>query len=484
MCTSHDLQHGQHDDGLNRDGDELAGLSGFVILRLSRQLAAGDGPDLREHLKALQLGSLDEYLDELKQPPTRRVITSLEPRVLLQLEEQTMNSSRPPLNSLARYWRIDGRGLGQPVEELVQRFSQLEGVELAYAEMIVSDPTVNAAIDPLNAQQGYLDAAPNGIDARWAWMQPSGKGQGVGVVDVEMGWRIRHEDLRSKAPTLIRNGPAHLINRDGTGGYIGHHGTAVMGVIAAGDNDHGVIGIAPSLGSLRAASIFDGVDAVHVADALTAAWQSMAGGDVLVLEVQRGVGPHALPTETDTVDFDAIRLATLHGVIVVEAAGNGDHNLNEWRDETGRRRLFRGHPDFLEMDSGAIMVGACQSAVVDGIGHARFPTSNYGSRIDCYAWGENVTTSGYDDASPDTSYTSSFNGTSSATAIITGAAVLTQSMNRAKTRNPLSPDQMRNILSNRATGTPQSTSPPAPPGNIGSMPDLQRIGMNVLGRIR
>ena len=43
-------------------------------------------------------------------------------------------------------------------------------------------------------------------------------------------------------------------------------------------------------------------------------------GDVLLLEVQRSY----LPTEVDDADFDAIRLAVAHGIVVVEAAGNGD----------------------------------------------------------------------------------------------------------------------------------------------------------------
>ncbi|MEA2233250.1 MAG: serine protease [Solirubrobacteraceae bacterium] len=493
MHTSHDQQHHQHHDALDHErGACDDGLSGFVILRLARELEPGDSRDLLEHSQELQLHSLAELLDALGQPPTRRVITSLEPGELLELEEQAMNTPLRPLNSLTRYWRIDTRGLAQPIDELVQRFSQLDGVELAYAEMVVSDPAARAITvtrNPLSAWQDYLKKAPIGINARWAWTKPGGKGNRVRVADIEQGWRLRHEDLRGKAPTLIPNPNGHvpLINRDGTGGYIGHHGAAVMGVIAADDNDRGIIGIAPMLDSLLAAPIYDAMDAVHVADALTNASKATSSGDVLLLEVQRGLDEDALPTETDSADFDAIRLATSHGRIVIEAAGNGNSNLDEWRDvTTKRRRLSRDDLDF--EDSGAIMVGACQSAlaavVIDDdhstLGHARALTSNYGSRIDCYAWGENVTTSGYDGPSPDTAYTLGFGGTSSAAAIIAGAAVLTQSMHRAKTPTPkeLWAIAMRSILSNGATGTLQST---LPTGTIGSMPDLQQIATQVLG---
>jgi hypothetical protein len=211
------------------------------------------------------------------------VITSVDPDELLKMEEEAAGSRFRPLNSLTRYWRVDVRGLVEPLENLVKRFAQVSGVETAYAEMVVSDPVVNAADDPFNAQQGYENAAPQGIDARWAWTQTGGEGQGVGVVDLEQGWRLGHEDLASKAPTLIFN-----VNRDGVGTYVGNHGTAVLGEIAADDNTRGVVGIAPSLASLRVTSYFDGVTAVHVADAAIAALPTMNAGDVLLMEVQRG----------------------------------------------------------------------------------------------------------------------------------------------------------------------------------------------------
>ena len=149
------------------------------------------------------------------------------------------------------------------------------------------------------------------------------------MVDLEQGWRLGHEDLAGKAPTLIFNS-----NRDGVGGDVGNHGTAVMGEIAADDNTRGVVGIAPSVASLRATSHFDGTTALHVADAAIAALPSMNAGDVLLLEVQRGA--QLLPTETDIGDFDAVRLASARGIIVVEAAGNGNMDLDAWTDGAGR----------------------------------------------------------------------------------------------------------------------------------------------------
>lgn len=461
---------------LDVDVDQLGdGHSGFVIVRLSRDLAVDQSKDLRSYAEKKKLGALVELLAALGNPPTRRLISSVSPSKLLEMEKEAARGPWRPFNSLTQYWRVDLRDRAESIHELAQRFGRLSGVELAYAEMVVSDPVVNAADDTFNAQQNYLDAAPTGIDARWAWTQAGGEGQGIGVVDLEQGWRLAHEDYAGKAPTLIFNQ-----NRDGNGGYVGNHGTAVMGVVAADDNTRGVIGIAPSVASLRATSHWDGATALHVADAIVAAVPTMAAGHILLLEVQRGA--LLLPTETDVGDFDAIRLAVARGIMIVEAAGNGSNDLDAFTDAGGRFRLRRGHVDF--RDSGAIMVGAALSPLVNGNSHARAGFSNFGTRIDCYGWGENVTTCGYGDltpmAGPDADYTATFNGTSSASPIVVGAAALTQSMYRQATGTMLSPGQMRAILANPANGTPQSMTVA---GAIGVMPNLRQIGQVALGLV-
>lgn len=50
-------------------------------------------------------------------------------------------------------------------------------------------------MNPRNTNQGYLDAAPAGIDARYAWGFPGGDGMGANMVDMEQGWNLNHEDL-------------------------------------------------------------------------------------------------------------------------------------------------------------------------------------------------------------------------------------------------------------------------------------------------
>jgi hypothetical protein len=73
-------------------------------------------------------------------------------------------------------------------------------------------------------------------------------------------------------------------------------------------------------------------------------------------------------------------------------------------------------------------------------------------------------------------YTSSFNGTSAAAAIIAGAALVVQSLAKTHLGRHLRPDELRNILSDPDRGTP----PDSPDRmRIGVMPDLRRIATEV-----
>lgn len=437
--------------------------SGFIIVRLSRELPACDVDDLREVAHKLDLRELVSLLDQYDLA-ARRVVRAIRPEELRKLEAEAAQTELPPLHSLASYWRLDARHRTEAVEEIIKRLGAVYGVERAYRELAASDPQVNAANDPYNGDQDYEDAAPIGIGARWAWTQPNGEGAGVAVVDIEQGWYLNHEDLVGVGPTLI-----HGDNHSGIGGYRGDHGTAVLGEIVGQDNTVGVVGVAPGVTSVRVASHYDSATDTtgHVADAIIAAIGVLAVGDVILLEIQRNY----YPTETDDADFDAIRLAVAHGILVVEAAGNGDHDLDAYVDAAGDHILRSGDPDFRE--SGAIMVGACESAAT----HDRWEWSNYGARIDCFGWGEDIVSCGYGDldnggGNDNRKYTDTFGGTSGASPMIVGAAMILQGMYEATTGVRLSPGQMRWLLSNPATGTAQGAGRA---GDIGVMPDLNAI---------
>lgn len=343
-------------------------------------------------------------------------------------------------------------------DALVKMLRANELVESAYVMRPGSPPLVNSTDDPRAANQGYLDASPNGIDARFAWPFAGGDGAGIGFVDVEQGWNLNHEDLSAAAITLM----------SGVNNAYPWHGTSVLGEIAMVDNALGGVGIAPSATG-RVISQWRTAASYNTADAILAAAAGMAFGDVMLLEAQEYDpvgGLYYWPVEIADATYDAIRLSTALGIVVVEAGCNGGYDLDTYVNAGGHRIFDRGSADF--RDSGAIMVGAASSAAP----HTRLGFSNHGSRIDCYAWGENIDTTSTNNAGTDnTLYTTGFGGTSGASPIIVGAALILQGMSEATLHYRFSPRELRNLLT-AASGTPSSN--PAV-DRIGIMPNLQAI---------
>ncbi|HSF38886.1 MAG TPA: S8 family serine peptidase [Thermoanaerobaculia bacterium] len=500
--------------------------SGFVVVRMAEGIGA-DSPaaslwhlaeehqpkltGLREVLEsAVEAGKAEPVLGELSaglEPPSgvlaSRALVELQGpadekcspprplplprdeslRLIREMEKKAATTAFPPLHSLTSYWRLDLREHPGLVEKVVAGLNRLAEVDLAYRELAAGDPQLAGTAGRHFAEdQGYLDDAPVGIGAFWALESLNGTASStpkVTLCDLEQGWNTGHQEL-----TSLPSSPFFGANRASDEGRPGHHGTAVLGQLAA--MGQRIKGVAADLGQFVLASHYrskDGTDLPgtngHVAEAIAQALKPDPGtqlpllreGSILLLEVQRGL----LPTEIDEADFDAIRLASAHGVIVVEAAGNGGFDLDAYTDPVTRRSLRRGAPGF--RDSGAILVGAARASLP----HDRAPFSNYGSRLDCFGWGEAVTTCGYGDlaGTVDTDfYTNAFSGTSSASPIIAGAAALVQALHQERTGYCLEPRAMRALLSDPETGTRQG---PNAAGHIGVMPDLQAV---VRGRLK
>jgi serine protease len=387
----------------------------------------------------------------------RRLYTAFPPEKIKELIRRgvEMDPTYKPANLLG-YFVVDCPGNVVP-ELLAKELLRWPTVELAYVDPLASDPAVNATDDPLSPSQGYLDSAPGGIDARFAWGQTGGDGAGMNVIDLEQGWTLNHEDLAAHGANVLFGS---VVNGSRP------HGTSVLGEICAVDNTVGCVGIAPNVASLNVVS-HSGVTA-NIPNGILTAVANLSFGDVLLLEVQLNF----LPAESVQANFDTIRLATALGIVVVEAAGNGSTNLDTFVDAAGHQILNRASADF--QDSGAVMVGAGSSTAP----HTRLSFSNFGNRIDCYGWGENVESSTSDIGGATNLYTAGFNGTSSASPIVTGAAVSVQGMAQAGLGFRFSPRRLREILSDPANGT-QSNTPAT--DQIGVMPDLRGISTNVLG---
>lgn len=330
------------------------------------------------------------------------------------------------------------------------------------------------------AHQGYLDAAPGGIDARYAWTVPGGGGSGVRIIDCEWGWRFTHEDLVQNQGGVVA----------GTSSTDTNHGTAVLGEISGDRNTFGITGIAPDA-TISASSFND----QSTATAIVNAANRIGAGDIILLEIHRA-GPNAphppqgqlgfIAIEWWPDDFAAIRYAVNKGIVVVEAAGNGFQNLDEAiysQRPAGFPANWRNPFDPANPSSGAVVVGAGAPPPGThgnnwGPDRSRLDFSNYGARVDAQGWGREVTSTGYGDLqggmNADLWYTDTFSGTSSASPIVVGALACIQGALRGRGRIPLSPARAQQVL--RAYGSSQQDAVGRPATQrIGNRPDLRQM---------
>ncbi|MBW8724116.1 MAG: S8 family serine peptidase [Inquilinus limosus] len=278
-----------------------------------------------------------------------------------------------------------------------------------------------APTDPLYAQQWHL-TGPWGINLGTIWDEYTGAGVVVAVHD--QGIDFGHPDLNDNIDT------AHSFNAS-TGGSGGaprtaddNHGTAVAGIIAAERNGTGAVGIA------YGATLLSYYDPLFFNTLPTAAANARdhAATQADVLNNSWGYGnlffddPNsAFVDNFSSADFAAARTATLNaaangrgglGTIIVQAAGNAygygdDTNLhsfqnNRWTITVGATNQDGSLSDY-STPGASILVGAPGSpsngtiVTTDRVGNAG------------YAAGD---------------YTSSFNGTSAATPMISGIVAL------------------------------------------------------------
>lgn len=381
---------------------------------------------------------------------------------------ETATRSQREQADLNLYYRIAVRP-GGTVDAVVDALNALPVVEVAYAAPVAAAPPT----PDYRARQGYAGASvANGIEALYAQTIAGGNGVNVRVHDIEYSWNRTHEDVAKLATALVPNGTPSDPFADS------NHGTAVAGQIAATSNTIGVTGLVPGA-TLRVTNAYNTQRGYDLANSITTAANGLRAGDVMLLE-QQTAGPlgsclsdqvGCVAVEWVPAYYDAIVSATSRGIIVVEAAGNGQQNL----DDLAYGPTFPGG----RADSGAIIVGAGGAG---GTGCTTSRTklwfSNYGRRVDLQGWGECVTTTGYGDLYAGTGvnqwYTGSFGGTSSASPIVASAAASLSSV--AKSRGTtLSPREVRTRL--RLTGQAQ-VSPGT--GRIGPLPNL-RAAIGALG---
>ncbi len=419
-------------------------------------------------------------LDRLSAGGTWQPLHDVSEDALDALRREGAANTQDPLPDLNNYMRLT-LPAGTDEQSALEAFRALSIVEWVG---LVPRPEVSSAIPDFSQvgaitgnpaadrYQRYLNAAPEGVDARWAWLGSDSNGSGIRICDLEYDVNENHADL----PTIKLLPPA----ADPV--YDDNHGTAVMGIMAARNNGYGVKGIAYNADLYFAATYT--INGFSIPSAITRCANALRAGDIIVIEAQ-ATGPNTkpkaerewaseglVPVEWDKATYDAVKVAVAAGRIVFEAGANGAEDLDSPAYQNGNG----GHHPFLPAnDSGAIMVGAGNSPYVDGE-DPRAPSwfTNYGATMDVQGWGDGIVTTGYGDLHPGEAseeernlwFKRSFGGTSGATPIVAASAAILQDTFKAVNGRVATPAEMKTIL--RSTGTGQQGTQ-----IIGPLPDLR-----------
>jgi hypothetical protein len=400
--------------------------------------------------------------------------------------DEKLKSMVPKLRAL----KVVQSAYVKPGVELTIRDNSIESRQSNEShDGLESDDLVVSTNTP-NFTQGHLNSvSEGGMGVPCAWAIEGGRGAGINIIDAEGAWNFSHEDL----PVNLgeRLAPTESAERNEIGWR--NHGTAVLGVLGGDNNTFGITGICPEA-FLRTVSVFGNSDGTPCATwsagaAIVRAADNLNAGDILLLE-HHLPGPRRnfetrddqlgyIPIEWWPDNLAAIQYATDKGVIVVEAAGNGNENLND-SIYSDRDELF---PDWSEnpfarneVDSKAIVVAAGNPPLFDPdlADLSREPSSNYGDMVDAQGWGDGVVTSGYGGLGSNTDenrlYTSVFNGTSSAAAMVAGAVGCLHGILRARGSAPLEPLALRALLRREDLNSAQQI------GTFSGDPGVVRIG--------
>lgn len=344
--------------------------------------------------------------------------------------------------------------------------------------------------------------------------QAVGYGQGTTVAVLDYSAFVNHEDLKNRVTPesgqtilLLQSPPLNP-----------QHGTAVLGAIGAENNNAGVTGVAWGA-ALRFYPIASREEGFRMSNAMANAIVDLDQGDVIVLPLsfgqQAGTELAGLTILTDPSVFLLATLAGQSGIAVLASAGNDSAPVVTSPDG--------------ELDSGAIVVGACwpgqqlgfnpqdgtpAQLAFPGNNYCRMPQSNFSdpeataNAVHGSAWGAGVATTGWiepglyrgDNASSDPlqvnnlrTYSAQFGGTSAAVAMMAGWAACVQGFAKAYGDAPLGtfipgpglPPQLRSQLTrtsnvHKQCGEDYSTAFPGFPLNgSAAVGDLLRTQQQV-----
>ncbi len=374
---------------------------------------------------------------------------------LLDLEARARaNSGRAQPDLAGMMIAVTPDAQGATLLDAAEALSDLPAVEWVSLECVGTPPPfdIPPTTSDYSGNQGYRAGNP-GIDSDYAWAQGI-TGQGIRISDCEYGWNPTHEDFNDIDLHLE---PGQTIHPDVIAYGWHEHGTAVLGETSATVDGYGCSGMAHGA-EVYTYPEWTVEEGWRRTACITSAIANSGAGDIVILEMQaNGAGGGYGPAELDLSVWTVVKAGADAGVIVVGAAGNGSQNLDSAPYEP---YMNRG-------DSGAIIVGAG----TNNTAHSTLSFSTYGSRVNLQGWGTGVFSTGYGSydsggGDPNQYYTSGFNGTSSATPIVSAACALMQSYMLQTHGTLMSPAMLRQHLID--TGWPQGAG-----GHIGPFVNLQ-----------
>ncbi|MBO8126353.1 MAG: S8 family peptidase [Firmicutes bacterium] len=158
-----------------------------------------------------------------------------------------------------------------------------------------------------SAKPQEMDWGVKRIGAPEAW--PVSKGAQVKVAVIDTGIQLGHPDLKDRIDkgfntiTLTKNA------NDDNG-----HGTHVAGIIAASDNDFGVVGVSPEV-VLYPVKVLDSNGSGSLSDVVAGIqWCIEQGVDIINMSLGA--------SDSSETFAEAVRIAASKGIIIVAAAGN------------------------------------------------------------------------------------------------------------------------------------------------------------------
>lgn len=466
-------------------------LAARRTIRFVRGVASPD-VDAFDHTTPTSDSELQQLTELTEGVRYTRLFSPLEPNQiddLVRLAQERDQSYTPP-NFHAYYFADTKDGEGWDEHDKAFDSGDFKAlIDVARVLLPGGPPTTEPSPHNLVHAAWHFQDAPSGTDAEFAWAFPGGEGEGVRLADIELVQPLDHPQLPMDRITKFGGSSAVTAGKE-------DHATAVLGVFLGGDAQSGTFGAVPSLDeAIVVSNIVDG--RVNTAAAIMLAASKLERGDVLLIEHQDKdkVSHLSVPAEFDEAVYQAVRLATALGIVVVEVGGNG----SEGNDEPELRAVefdsvkFEDGSRFIRgaggRDSLAIVVSAVQFDPGSGK-YKRIGWAPFGQRVDCHARGEGVLTCRCDvnvneqnpvadllgEPGQDVTITprvvATFGGTSAAAAIIAATAVQIQGIVKNGGHEPLWPEQMREILGNELWGTRPLPDPDRP---IGTMPNLKLI---------